>query len=247
MAENSSNPITFLVTTTKEHLQSLAQIRHFENLKVAFEGNNIWVKDFSLEQIDSALVKTLPFKSIYYLKENLLFPKGSLLPKAKLPKLLLWASIQQAFALEDVKLNHNFFGIHDTIQPRLIPSTKERDTFALLTPLNFETKKTIENAAAFRLKKLKYTIINDIKLLILGIPNLPIQSHGFWLNNDFLFPNGYTLEFDILLASIKEKINPSGNFYVFWQNDNSYSLIAKSDFMPLSISSFRLSLTAPKV
>ena len=67
MAEHSSNPIAYIVSTTKDQLQSLSQIRHFYNLKVAYNGNEIWIKDFNVDQIDSVEVQTLPYKSIFYI------------------------------------------------------------------------------------------------------------------------------------------------------------------------------------
>jgi len=247
MAKNSSNHITFIVSTNKDQLQELSQIRHFENLKVAFNGNEIWVKGFSLEQINSAEVKTLPFKSLYYLKDGLLFPKDSLLPYGKIPSMLLWTNINLAFALESPKQNHNFFGINSKVKLRIVPSEIEQETTAILVKLDSNTKNTIENAPAFRLNHLNYTIINNQFLLIIGTPVLPIKGHGFWLKNGFLFPNGYDLEFPILLPKLKSKLNPSNSYYVLWQQNNSYSLIGKNNFQPLSISSFRLSISTPKV
>ncbi len=247
MAKYSSNPIAFFVLTTKAHLQSLSQIRHFYNLKVAFSGEDIWIKDFSLVQIDSKEVTTLPSKKIFYLKDNLLFPKGSLLPKNKLPSQLLWSPIAQVFLLEEPKINHNFFGIHDVITPKIVPSKEEKDTIAILTPINSVIKKTIESTASYRFENLKYTIINSNTVLIIGTPTLPIQGESYWLEHSFLYPNGYHLKYSILSLSIKKKINPDDLYYVLWDKNNCYSLIPKADCLPLSISSFRLSLTAPKV
>jgi hypothetical protein len=247
MAKHTSNALEFLVLTTREHLQSLSQIRHFSNLKVAFKDNDIWIKDFSLDQIDSTEVSTLPFKSIFYLKDNLLFPKGSLLPKAKLPSLLLWTPIVQALVLKEPKINHNYFGIYDTIIPKIIPSKEEQSTVAILVTINTTTKKTIESTAAYRFKDLNYTILNSNTLLIIGTPTLPLQGESYWLDNHFLFPNGYHLEYPILSSSIAKQINPSNSHYVLWHKNSSYSLIPKLDCIPLTISSFRRSLSLSQV
>lgn len=247
MAKHSSNPLDFIVLTTKEYMQSLSQIRHFNNLKVAFSGNDIWIKGFSLEQINGPEVNTLPSKSIFYIKELLLFPKGSLLPKTKLPTALLWSPIAQALVIEEPKINYNFFGIHDTITPKIVPSKKEQNTSAILAMLNLSTKETIESTASYRFNNLKYTIINTNVLLIIGTPTLPIQGDSYWLDQDFLFPNGHHLEYPILSSNINAKINPSSLYYVLWHKDSSYSLIPKLDCLPLSISSFRLSLSSTKI
>lgn len=247
MAKHATNSVGFFALTTKAYLQSLSQIRHFYNLKVAFNGKDVWVKGFTAEQIESVEVNTLPSKSVFYLKDNLLFPKDSLLPKMKVPSLLLWSAIVQALPLTSPKINHNFFGIHETIVPTIKPSKVVKDTKAILVTINTYTKKIIENIASYRLKDVKYTIINAKEILIIGTPIVSVQGQNYWLMNDFLFPNGYELEYPILNTVIKKQINPADLYYVLWYKDESYSLILKSDFSPLSISSFRLSLSAPKV
>jgi len=204
MEKYSSNIVNFIVLTTKENLQSLAQIRHFSNLKV------------------------------------------SLLPETKLPSMLLWSPIEKAFLLETPKINHNFFGIHDRIKPRIIASREEQKTVAVLASININTKETIKNSASYRLKDITYTIIDTHKILIIGTPLLPIQGESYWLDNNFLFPNGFNLEYPILSASIQKQLNPLDLYYVLWNKNGSYSLILKTDCLPLSISSFRLSLSAPK-
>lgn len=242
MAGDSSNFIEYIVFTTKEYSESLSQIRHFYNLKVAFDKDTIWIKGFSLDQLESIEVNTLPFKSIFYVENNLLFPKGSVLPKRKLPSMLLWSPIAKAFRVETPKMNHNFFGIHDAISPKIVPSKEEKETVAILTSIHSNTKKTLESTAAYRFKNIKYTLINSDTLLIIGTPLLPVQGESYWQQDDFLYPNGYSLEYPILSSSIKKILNPLGAYYILWEKDSSYLLIPKSDCLILSISSLRLSL-----
>jgi len=243
MAESSSSVVDFFVLTIKANLQSLSQIRHFNNLKVAFKGEEIWIKGFYLEQIESVEVLTLPFKSVFYLKDNLLFPKDGLLPDRKVPSQLLWSPIAKAFIVESPKINYNFFGIDEKVQPKIITSKEEQNTVAIIAPINKNIKVTIESAPEYRLKNIKYTIINSSRMLFIGTPLLPIQGESYWMDGDFIFPNGYHLEYPILKAVIKKQINPSDLYYVLWHKNGGYSLILKSDCALLSISSFRLSLS----
>ena len=239
MAKNSTDIIEFLVRIDRTDLASLAQIRHFENLKMAFHENDVWITGFSMEQINAADVKTLPKKSIFYQKNMRLFPKDSLLPTDKLPSSLLWTPIQKALLLEAPQLNHNFFGIQDHIDIQLTRFKGEKQPFATLINLDEHSRTTIQNSPSFRLKPLRYTIINTSKLLVLGHPTLPIRGLSFWQYDDFILPNGYHFKFPILSNSIKQCINAKGDHYVLWQKNNSYALIKKTDFKPLSISSFR--------
>jgi hypothetical protein len=242
MAKNSSDIIEFLVRINRSNLDTLAQIRHFENLKLAQNENDLWLKGFSMEQINGVEVKTLPKKNIFYVKDSKLFPKGSLLPIGKLPSSLLWTPIQMALLIEEPQLNYNFFGIHETIDIQLTPYNEEKQLFATLINLEHTSKLAIESSPSFRLEHLKYVLVNNSKLLILGQPTLAIKGQSFWLHNDFLLPNGYHFKFPLLTKSIKQSINSTGQHYVLWQKNNSYALIKKSDFKPLSISSFRRTL-----
>nr|WP_321245799.1 hypothetical protein [uncultured Psychroserpens sp.] len=243
MAKNSTDIIEFLVRIDRSDLDTLAQIRHFENLKLAQNENDLWVKGFSMEQINGVAVKTLPKKNIFYIKDSKLFPKESLLPIGKLPTSLLWTPIQMALLLEEPQLNHNFFGIHEAVDIQLAPYNDEKQLFATLINLDSISKSTIECSPNFRLEHLKYVLINNSKLLIIGHPTLAIKGQSFWLYNDFLLPNGYHFKFPILSNSIKQSINSTGVHYALWQKNNSYALIKKSDFKPMSISSFRRTLS----
>nr|WP_321225396.1 hypothetical protein [uncultured Psychroserpens sp.] len=243
MAKDFADIIEFIVRVDKSDLDTLAQIRHFENLKIAQNENDLWVKGFSMEQINGVAVKTLPKKNIFYVKDSRLFPKDSLLPIGKLPSSLLWTPIQMALLIEEPQLNHNFFGINEQIDIQLAPFHEEKKLFATLINLDNNTKSIIESSPNFRLEHLRYVLINTSKVLIIGSPTLGIKGQSFWLYNDFLLPNGFHFKFPILTKSIKNALNSTGENYVLWQKNNSYALIKKSDFKPLSISSFRRTLS----
>jgi hypothetical protein len=82
MAENFAD---YLVKLSVEHKDFLGQIRHWDNLKLAVELTDIWIKNFTETQLNSAELLSIPFISIYVCKDNLIFPKGSLLPLKKMP------------------------------------------------------------------------------------------------------------------------------------------------------------------
>ncbi len=79
----------FLLATSIENKEVLGAIRHWENLKVAYDEKTIWVKDFTQEQMESATLQQIPYITLYNEKANLLFKKGSLLPSLKMPSALL--------------------------------------------------------------------------------------------------------------------------------------------------------------
>lgn len=231
----------YFLEINKKHIDFLGAVRDWENLKVAFESEAVWVKDFHPEQLNTTEIQQIPFHIIYELKENLLFKKGSLLPVKKLPSGLLWSPILRAIPVTLPKFNHNYFGINQKIELHLKPSEIENEAYALLADYN-ELKAYIEKAPDFRLKPLHWVVVEK-KVLILGKPMLPIKGKTFWLKNDFLLPSGYDFEHSILAKTMQENLNPSGEDLIVWNTDNSCFKITKESLKPLSISSFRLTFS----
>ncbi|MBF7090778.1 hypothetical protein IUY40_04380 [Flavobacterium sp. ALJ2] len=231
----------YFLEIKKEHNHFLGSIRHWDNLKVAFETDTIWIKDFSLEQIDAAEIQQIPYKTIYELKDNLLFEKGKLLPSRKLPSGLLWTPILRALPVSLPKFNHNFFGIDQKLKIVLKPSEDIKEAFALLVDYD-ELKLYIESAPKYRLEPLQWVVI-DKSALIIGNPLLPIQGSTYWVDNNFLIPTGYNFEWFALTKTLQEKLNPSEENIILWNTDNSYSIIPKTHIKQLSISSFRLTFS----
>ncbi|WP_291146602.1 hypothetical protein [Flavobacterium sp. UBA7680] len=231
----------YFLEINKEHKDFLGSVRHWENLKIAFETNTIWIKDFSAEQINSAEILQIPYIKIYVLKENLLFEKGKQLPSKKLPSGLLWTPILRALSVSLPKFNHNFFGISDTLQITLKRSEDAKEAYALLVDYE-ELKSYIESAPKFRLEPLRWIVI-DNKALIIGTPLLPLKGNTYWFKEGFLMPSGYDLEWHVLIKTLQEKLNPFQENLILWNKDNSYSIIPKNNIKELSISSFRLTFS----
>ena len=221
----------------KSHKDLLGSIRHWENVKIAFTDTAIWLKDFSLEQINMADLQQIPHLVSYEVKDNLLFLSGSLLPTKKVPSALLWSPIRRALPVELPGLNHNFFGINEKVAVQIVKSETEKEASALLTSIE-TAKEYIETAPEVRLKNLEWTVLED-KVLLFGTPLLPIKGVAFWKNKNAFLPAGYDYELPLLAAIIEKKINADGQNYMLWQSDSSWVLISKNSVKPLSISSFR--------
>lgn len=249
----------FLVVenTQKEYLGG---IRHWHNLKICFEENQIWVKDFTEEQIDSTEVKSIPYKNIYYANGNKLFLKGSLLPSRNLPS-LLWSPIDRGLPVKLPSFNYNYFGVQEKINIQLIPADKEQEGYALMTDIEL-LGAYMTSAPAVRLQKLDWIIFktspveadvnselftlppavaNKDLAIIFGTPLLPVQGKVFWRKGNFLIPAGYDFDLHSLIEVLDKLINPQSSFIVVWNMDSTYFLLDKKEVQMLSISSFRLS------
>ncbi|HLO53108.1 MAG TPA: hypothetical protein VK169_02410 [Saprospiraceae bacterium] len=237
MAENFADHLIQIETVHKE---LLGQIRHWGNLKIATEGNYIWIKNFTELQLASTELHSIPFTKTFVCKDNLLFPKESLLPFKKMPN-LLWTPIERALNIELPNFNHNFFGIHQPVEIKLISTDAEQKATVLL--VNMQTaSKYISNASAIRLKPLEWVLIDAENALIFGEPMLPIDGKTFWQKGKFIFPVGLHLEFQLLEKAIEKKLNLSQNQLIWWTSEYNYCLIDSKMLKPLSISSWKQTL-----
>lgn len=232
---------TYLLQLALVHKDLLASIRHWNDLKIAFDSQSVWVKDFTAEQWQSTDLQGIPFKECFEVKDNLLFAKGHLVPSKKMPSGLLWSPIVRGLAVEIPASNHNYFGIHQKINIQIVASDKEREAFALLT--DYDTAKAyLLTAPAVRVAGLQWVVINE-QILLIGCPLLPIKGQSYWASNGSLLPSGFDFEFAILSKTIQKKLNPNQEQYLIWSATGSYYAVDKNDLQDLSLSSFRLTFS----
>lgn len=240
MAKDVENDIVYYMLIDIRQKEQLAGIRHWDNIKVAFDGCDVWLKDLDLAQVNSTEVRSVPYKTLYYSRNGKLCLINSQLPDRNEPS-LLWSAIDRAFPIQLPSFNHNYFGVREKIVVRLIPSATEREAVCMITGVNV-LQQYIEYAPAVRSKSLKWTILNNDKVLLYGTPLLPLDGSVYWQNGDHLIPAGAELELPVLRKSLESLLNADGCSFILWNNDGSYSLIDKSDLQQLSLSSFRLSV-----
>lgn len=241
MAKNSSNNLTFLLELEIQHKDFLAQIRHWDNIKVAFDEGFVWVKEITEQQFNSIEVKSIPFKKTFYLQDNLLFFVGSQLPVKKMNTSLLWSSIKYAFPVTLPPINYNFFGIEEKLAISIIKSDIETESNLMIVSEE-DLKEYLNTCPKNRLVNLSWVVLNG-KAVICGTPFLPIKGDTFWQKNNSFFPSGYNLEFPLLNDLLNENIDTSNENIIIWQKSGNYVLVPKIKFKQLSISSFRLTLS----
>ena len=240
MALDPSNGVTYFLRIAAEHRDYLGAIQHWNNLKMAVEEGMIWVKDLTQKQVDAVEVKSIPYKELYYAVGQQLFPLQSLLPYRNIPS-LLWTPVERGLPVQLPAFNHNYFGIHDKIVVRLIPSDQEEEAAALLVTVD-DLKTYIETAPAVRLQGLHWALVGDDKAIILGAPLLPLKGDAFWCSHDFLLPAGYCFELYALAGTINGLVNPERKDWIVWGREGTYWKLDKQLLKPLSIGSFRVSL-----
>lgn len=235
MGKYSENNLGYYLSLPADHKNYLGTIRNIKNLKIGFDKDRIWVKDFSREQINSAAIRAIPFIERYYEKENQLFLLESLLPACKIPS-VLWTPIQRGLSIELPSLNHNYFGCQGSIALALIDSFEEQEPFAMKIAVH-QLEQYINTASAIRLKPLRWVIFDE-EALVIGTPLLPLQGQILWQRDHILIPAGKKLNYPSLAEDFQHQIKSKGN-YILFTGTSSYTLIERSMFQPLTISSFR--------
>lgn len=245
MGENAENRLEFLLQYPAVHVQQLGHIRQWFNLKMSTHGQDIWIKGFTEEQIHSNEVLSLPHKRLFEQKQGQLYPLGSYLPKLRLPSGLLWSPISKALPVKIEKYNHNFFGLQQQVKLELQESTEEQESYALKVGMG-KAANFIETAPAMRLAGLKWLVLSDDEVLIIGTPMLPMAGATYWRSGNFLFPSGFDLNHGSISSVLEKKLNPEADSWILCEPPFTYSLLKKTWFKPLSIASFRKTLQKMK-
>ncbi|WP_420574006.1 hypothetical protein [Kordia sp.] len=221
-----------------KYKDKLSQVRVWKSLRMATDMQDIWVRGISPHQLYSPEIRSIPFKKIYFQRDNALFLLGGNLPEERLKTSLLWSPIDRALPVEMPDYNFNYFGIDSKIEFKIIPSTVERSANVQLVSLEV-LDIIIPKTPAVRLQQLQWTIINDHALLF-GTPLLSVPGKTFWQANNFLIPTGYDLEYPELNSYFNKNINAL-NDYIVVHTDSTYYKLPKEKLQKLSISGYRLS------
>ena len=237
MAKDASDSLAYYVKIDAKYKEDIAGIRHWTNLKVAFEKNSIWITNFDEVQINAVEVKSIPSKTIYYSKGSKLYFLNSLLPDCNIPS-LLWTPIERAMPLKLGDFNHNFFGIHEKVTLKLVANESEKEAEVLLVAID-SLKNYIESAPEVRLNNIHWILLSNKKALLFGKPLLPIDGKAFWRKKNAIIPVGFHFDLEMLSEILMTKINLEKNCWIIWNTDTSYIKIEKYLLEQLSISSFR--------
>jgi hypothetical protein len=237
MAKHAANHMNYYILIDKNNIEDLGALRNWSNARIGFDGNDVWMKDLDFAQINSAEVKSIPYKKIYLAKDGKLYPDGSLLPERNVPS-LLWTPVDRGLPVKLPSFNHNFFGVHKKAAMKLVASEKENTAVATLTALA-ALEKYIQSAPTVRLQKISWVMMGH-EVLLIGTPLLPVPGETYWQRGELLIPTGCDFDLHALSGALNKKLNPEKNNWIICNRDQSFTLVTKDSLRSLSISSFRL-------
>lgn len=240
MAENAPSTITHYLLIDRAYQDSLAPLRKWTHLKVAFNEDSIWITNFDTAQITSATVKSIPYSLRFYGKAGQLYLQNSLLPDRKEPN-LLWTPIERTFPIKPKKFNHNYFGVEEEITMALIPEGTPTESEVLLTTIH-ELCSYVETAPAIRQKHIRWVLVNAEEALLFGRPFLPINGKAYWIRQNAIIPVGYNFELSLLTDLVTDNVNKNNDAWIVWNHDATYYRVEKNLLTPLTLSSVRKTL-----
>jgi hypothetical protein len=238
MSENFPDELNWLLEIEQKQLDYLGKIRHWGNLRIASGPGVYWVKNFTDIQIHSVEVKSIPFKKIFYVRDQHLFPPGHQVPAKKLPPALIWTPVEKGLPVKLPSFNHNNFGIQEKLSFRIVPSETEQEASAMVIPLA-TLGAYINSEPGVRLKGLAWVILEDGEAFILGKPMLPLPGAAYWRRGNSWLPAGYDFEKLVLFEVIYRELEAGNGGMMLWQKDSTFLAIARDLFRPLTRSSFR--------
>ncbi len=241
MEQNASKDVKYYLLLDKIYEDSLASIRHWKNLSIAYDDDdNVWVKGLSEQEMHSKEILSIPNCKRYCAKGPKLYPLGKLLAERILPS-LLWSTMKAALSLTKGKVNLTETDVNDSIEQKVVASTTTEKEYAVLLKLE-ELKRSAPLFSDIRLQHLQWAMIEDGYVLVIGEEIPPFKGEYFWLSKLFLIPLGYTMQYPFLNDFLNQRINEGNTNWVLWNADSFYTLLPKNKFVDLSIASINSTL-----
>lgn len=224
--------------------EALAGVRLQPGLRVAVEGNTLWLRGIAWPDGLTSSIWQLPAMQVYEMNENgLLFKRGSQVPVAELPA-LSWMALQHFLQVQPPVSAYKG-ECKEKLPIKLIPSAKQQTGVALLTTLQ-HWKAYAEMAPQVRLKRLKFAVSGSGDVLITGTPLPAIPGREFWLNHGMLLPCGYDFEFTVLGALLPQQLNLNKDDTIIFEYNGNWQKIEAGNFVTATRSAIRLtSLNQP--
>lgn len=222
-----------------KHVEALGGVRDIDGLKLAVDGEFLWVRGIMYSEDMDLRIRQLPVLNTYLTDEKeFLFIPGHITPIDKLPS-LNWVPVTSFLPVE-LPISSMPGNTAFKIPFQLIAAKEEREGHALLTSLPF-WKQYAETVSVIRLEALRFAVSENDEVLIIGSPLPAIPGREFWISEDLLIPSGYVPEASIGVKIFADQFNKGRHCYLLLAADGSWQLIQKNYFMPAKRSGIRLS------
>jgi hypothetical protein len=236
--ENNGNKLKeYVLKFSIKEKNNLGAIRNLNGILAAQEEEVIWVRGFLYTETLPLKVRQLPVLNSYLMNsDNLLFVPGKITPIGRLGE-MQWIPLAEYIDAEFPVAALPGQSSRKLLL-KLVPSTAQEKSFALLTDLK-SWKTYVEEAPEIRFRDLRFAVSENGDVLVLGTPLSPIPGKEYWCREHVLLPCGFDFNYSFIVESIVRKLNLSDEHYLLFYPDGSWNKIPVEAFREVSRSAVR--------
>lgn len=239
MADFIARADLYIVLIPKEHIVYFQPFRQIETLEVCAYNEQMyaiagWNKDLMIHPD----FQSIPFKTVYKILDDYLYHLEGQVPfDIWLSDLYEWKPLTSYIQIELPSINYNFFGINESINIQLIPSSTPQTAVALRMSMKHLEQYLNENLA-IRGAHLNWILLNT-EAFVYGTPLLSIPGLAYWQLGPHLLPIGWQFEIQNLVPMITKRIQPNPNELLLWEKEGTYTRLSINEFTSLTLGSVR--------
>jgi|MDTC01.1.fsa_nt_gb hypothetical protein len=220
----------------------LARLRVETEVSIARAEGSLWLRAEGPEPSCVQALQALPWLGLFErIAEDKLVPLGSRLPTDSLPSCLRWQRLRDW--LVPAPISPCLPGIIDTNAQqalRLIRCTAlDQTANVLITDMNALHAYT-DHAPLTRLLRLRFAAAGDGRVVILGLPLLPLQGQFHHCQQRMILPLGYRLGPSLSDEALTEILALAPTELALFHLDDSFERLRQDDFLQLTRSAVRL-------
>lgn len=229
----------YIVLITKEHIVYFQPFRQIESLEVCVYNEQMYaIAGWKEDLMQHADFQSIPFKTVYKIIDDYLYHLEGQVPfDIWLSDLYEWKPLTAYIQIELPPINYNFFGINESIDVRLIPSSIPQTPVALRTSLEHLEQYLNENLA-IRSAHLNWILLNTAAF-VYGTPLLSMPGLAYWQLGQHLLPIGWQFEIQNMIPFITQRIQPNSNELLLWETNGTYTRLSIDNFTSLTLGSVR--------
>lgn len=218
--------------------EALGAVRCLAGLRAAIQDELVWLRGITPLQMEDMSIRQLPSLHTYQLDEQeRLFPLMGHTPVAKLPP-LSWQPLAELIkvTLPASSLPGTVFRQHPV---QLSLHTPGADAAAILTEWNAFYNWVI-NAPACRLERTRFALSAEVKVLVLGLPLIPLPGKGYTLQENMLLPEGLHFDPPMITSLVAQHLHVLQHAYILFDKEDHWQEIPYTAFQITTRSAVRL-------
>ena len=220
----------------KAQKESLGVIRDLKTVLISEWGDYLLVKN----EVEKGweLIQKVPFEKSVYINDSYLFNWGDKVPFEKFEN-LKWILLYEYFNIT-FPVSALSGELKEKISVSFIPGDHPTSSLALVTNF-FHWKDYCLSNSKLRTDKLKYSLSDDSRVIVIGepIPNIP--GIDYLLEGNLLWPTGLDFEFSFMKQLLLDKTRDTDNYYLF-DKDGNYEEIKKENVGKVDLTALREAL-----